>query len=1531
MGQTKIVALIDTGAYSNAMSDQIFQNIESVNPELVSAKRNISNESVRVASGATVKIIYAVKIKISVAKVEYTEDFIVVQKLTNTILGVPFFKNNNIIIDLPNRRLKMPEMTLQLNEISTSKGQKKKVFSKNQFTIVTSSKITLKPNSQEIILCQIDHEMNESELCGIIEPLESFEKRTEVCVTTSLSKATEKGEFPVGILNLSPNICTIPARTSVGKIKFLTAQQVEFLTPINPQILHVIRKTAHDKSESDAMICELYNLSPDSRYRNPAKSLNTIQQSTQSEFWFPTPESCKDPTKLTEVPRAIYNELIKFRELEKLNPKNSIEERRTFLANFSWTSTILTLPERERIEELLVEYHHIFARHRLDIGHNTEFKVKLTPENDKAIYTQGPPAPIHLRKEILIELALMQYYGIIRTLPFSKHCSPIFAQRKPSGKLRLLIDLRKINHLLRHDYDSHNFPISSLANAGNHLAGKKYFSKLDCSQAFHVVQMADIESVQLLAFNFESRTYAFLRLAQGLSRSVSSFSSFMRQYLDPCIAADRCFQYVDDVGTASLTADEQVENLQAIFKCIDKSGLRLTMKKCEFGLPKIQFLGNSITSQGLSPNKEKVQTFLDNLKLPKNTRHVKRFIGFLQFFRAFIPSLSIKLFPFYKLLRNDVEFKITKEHITNFEVIKEDLLKATNTYLRLAKPNLQYVILTDASYHGAGFVLMVEDYCTVQKGESKILAPVSFGSKLFNPAQLKFSTYAKEFLAVYFAFDTFAHILWGATDKQVVVLTDNKSLARFFQAKTVPTALWTFLDRLLSFNFIIGHIPGRANAAADYLSRLERNPSEQIRLTICESMPMHRIEIDITANSPSQLCTVEEPAEVPHQANQENFSSNPNNGLAWITLACILNVFGDRVTSSVKYVRPKRELNVLNLQNPLDTFDFGTDQLDFQREQEKDIDIVTAKKWIQDTSKPSDAEYLNFEQTKYLKQFDRLLVKGSILYRKFFDNTGNVQVNQMVVPKQLRKELLFRIHNTKFKAHLGITKTAIEFRKKFYFPGFSEYVVDYIRNCETCLQVKPVKSAYQKPPLQEVVSKQNYPGDMLQIDLVGRFESSGGYNHIMTAIDVFSRYLFAIPLKRVDAVSVARALVGIFMRHSYIPRVILTDMGTVFVSKLLHELTSILEVTLNHASVKHSQTIGAVERSHAELKKVLKIYESDRVSNWHKYVDYAIFVHNTTYHSSIGCTPSLLFHGREPLTPLELRFRANIIDKVETSYDFNRELKDAVTKMHASAKDNAVQAYLKYRTYYDKKAFAQPLKLHSYCLLLDPRLTGHDMFTKKNQSKWIPLFKVEKVLTNMNYIVRKVATKYTQCVHRIRLRPIVPKYAVQDIEVESSSFVEDPVLRTLGSEPNSFDSYLPSLLYDNAPVRSQIEAQVHTTPFIRTIRQHIPQPQIQQAPQLVQIHEEPQDDILVPPQPVEAQAHIEPPLQVEELPVDGLHQEEPPDNRAEPEQNDHMRQPLRTTGGILGFPAQEVARQDRRPGLRREINPPERYFNGREH
>ena len=279
------------------------------------------------------------------------------------------------------------------------------------------------------------------------------------------------------------------------------------------------------------------------RTKRPEEQNNT--------FWFPTPENPGKPEDHTPIQTRILKKLNELKDKEKLNPQESTETWSKFRKRFDLTDILLTEIEKAAIEDILIDYHDIFARHRMDIGMNTELKVKVTAEDDKAVYCQSLPMPIHLKEDLIVELPLMHKYGIITVLLFSKYASPIFAQRKPNRKLRLLVDLGKINSLIADDHTNNNHPVSTLSDAAQHLAGKSLFCKLDCSQAHHCLQMADQRSVELLEFNFASRTFAYKRLEQGLTRSVSAFSSFMREYLDPVVKADQCAQNVNDNGIAA--------------------------------------------------------------------------------------------------------------------------------------------------------------------------------------------------------------------------------------------------------------------------------------------------------------------------------------------------------------------------------------------------------------------------------------------------------------------------------------------------------------------------------------------------------------------------------------------------------------------------------------------------------------------------------------------------------------------------------------------------------------------------------------------------------------------------------------------------------------------------------------------------------------------------------------------------------------------------------------------------------------------
>ena len=409
------------------------------------------------------------------------------------------------------------------------------------------------------------------------------------------------------------------------------------------------------------------------------------------------------------------------------------------------------------------------------------------------------------------------------------------------------MDLRKINSLSADEYSNNNHPVSTLSDAAQQITGKSLFCKLDCSQAYHCLQMADQRSVEMLAFNFASRTFAYKRLAQGISRSVSAFSSFMRENLDPGVKADQCAQYVDDIVISANNDMDLTRNIRAVFQCIHEGGLKLTIEKCQFGVRQFEFLGRTISREGISPQTWKIQNYLDKLRFPKSKKELQRYLGSVNYYRNCIPRMAEKLNPFYKLLKMEVPINITSELKETFDSVNKALSNACELALKQPIPGKQLVLMTDASFRSAGYALMIEDNPN-QKMQSKrkTYAPVAFGSKIFSPAQHRMSIYSKEFLAIYMAFFEFAHIFWEAT-KPTIVLTDNKSVTRFFQTKAIPPALWNACDYVLQINFKIAHIAGSVNTAADFLSRLEIKVPEKIRLKIREDI--HTTPIEVTTSS----------------------------------------------------------------------------------------------------------------------------------------------------------------------------------------------------------------------------------------------------------------------------------------------------------------------------------------------------------------------------------------------------------------------------------------------------------------------------------------------------------------------------------------------------------------------------------------------------------------------------------------------------------------------------------------------------------
>ena len=218
----------------------------------------------------------------------------------------------------------------------------------------------------------------------------------------------------------------------------------------------------------------------------------------------------------------------------------------------------------------------------------------------------------------------------------------------------------------------------------------------------------------------------------------------------------------------------------------------------------------------------------------------------------------------------------------------------------------------------------------------------------------------------------------------------------------------------------------------------------------------------------------------------------------------------------------------------------------------------------------------------------------------------------------------------------------------------------------------------------------------MQIDLVPGLPPSGGYENIVTAMDVISRYLFAYPTANQDATTIAKVIINIMTKHAYLPTTLISDKGTAFTSHVIKEVAGVLVITLKHATTKHPQTIGLLERSHASIKKSLKIETGERRSLWHKYISIAVLNYNTSYHSSIGCEPSRVFHGRIPYNILDLKRGIRPQEIPSPDSEIAQDVLEQTEAIFQDVRRNAMQAYIKYKAYYDKKANASKLKQSDY-------------------------------------------------------------------------------------------------------------------------------------------------------------------------------------------------------------------------------------------
>ncbi|GBN48124.1 Transposon Ty3-I Gag-Pol polyprotein, partial [Araneus ventricosus] len=327
---------------------------------------------------------------------------------------------------------------------------------------------------------------------------------------------------------------------------------------------------------------------------------------------------------------------------------------------------------------------------------------------------------------------------------------------------------------------------------------------------------------------------------------------------------------------------------------------------------------------------------------------------------------------------------------------------------------------------------------------------------------------------------------------------------------------------------------------------------------------------------------------------------------------------------SVMYKTGKKHKDADTLsRNPVDE-DIGTS--------DEVLAVITNMNLAIEQKKDPNLTKINLAKTCPPTDEDEFKLIDGILYRKNFDPTGKKWLP--VIPKHLRKDVLKHFHDAPTAGHLGFAKTYDRIRKRFYWPGMYRNIVRYVMHCHDCQRRKSIP---QRPPGRLVsIPPAMVPFHRIGVDLLGRFpKSARGNKWIIVCTDYSTRYATTKALPTAEAEEVAKFLLEeILLRHGA-PRVIITDRGTVFQSRLVSTLAELCNIDHRMTTAYHPQTNGLTERFNKTLADMLSMYVNIEQRNWDEILPFVTFAYNTAKQETTGSTPFYLLHGREAETTLD--------------------------------------------------------------------------------------------------------------------------------------------------------------------------------------------------------------------------------------------------------------------------------------------------------
>ncbi|GJS04134.1 putative reverse transcriptase domain-containing protein [Tanacetum coccineum] len=324
-----------------------------------------------------------------------------------------------------------------------------------------------------------------------------------------------------------------------------------------------------------------------------------------------------------------------------------------------------------------------------------EFHIDLIPGAAPVARAPYRLAPSEM-KELSDQLKELSDKGFIRPSS-SPWGAPVLFVKKKDGSFRMCIDYRELNKLTV----KNRYPLPRIDDLFDQLQGSSIYSKIDLRSGYHQLRVRE-EDIPKTAFRTRYGHYEFQVMPFGLTNAPAVFMDLMNRvckpYLDKFVIV-----FIDDILIYSKNKQEHAEHLKLILELLKKEQLYAKFSKCEFWIPKVQFLGHVIDSQGIHVDPAKIESVKDWAS-PKSATEIRQFLGLAGYYRRFIEGFSKIAKPMTKLTQKKIKFEWSDKAEAAFQLIKQKLCSAP--ILALPEGNEDFIAYCDASIKGLGAVLM---------------------------------------------------------------------------------------------------------------------------------------------------------------------------------------------------------------------------------------------------------------------------------------------------------------------------------------------------------------------------------------------------------------------------------------------------------------------------------------------------------------------------------------------------------------------------------------------------------------------------------------------------------------------------------------------------------------------------------------------------------------------------------------------------------------------------------------------------------